>query len=177
MLKKVIVIGPESTGKSVLCEKLALHYQTLWCPEYAREYLIVLGREYNYDDLLFIAQKQLELTEKYTSDAIQKKCSSIFFDTDMHVMKVWSEVVFGKCHPWILEQVEAQDADLYLLCKPDIPWLDDGLREYPDLQVRKDLYKIYKELLSRQTKPWIEIGGSYEHRFETAVVAVDAVLK
>jgi len=177
MLKKIVVIGPESTGKSVLCEKLALHYHTIWCPEYAREYLIMLGREYNYDDLLFIAQKQQELAEKYTADAAEKKYNSIFFDTDMHVMKVWSEVVYGKCHPWILEQAAAQDCDLYLLCKPDIPWIDDGLREYPDLKVRKDLYKIYQEVLSQQTKPWIEIGGNYEHRFQNAIVAVDALLK
>jgi len=177
MLKKIVVIGPESTGKSVLCEQLARHYHTIWCPEYAREYLIVLGRKYNYDDLLVIAQKQDELAEKYTADAIQKKYPSIFFDTDMHVMKVWSEVVFGKCHPWILEHAAAQQSDLYLLCKPDIPWVDDGVREYPELQVRKDLYKIYKEILSRQAKPWIEIGGNYEHRFETAVTAVDALLK
>jgi NadR type nicotinamide-nucleotide adenylyltransferase len=177
MVKKVVVIGPESTGKSVLCEKLSLHYNTIWCPEYAREYLFVLDREYHYDDLLFIAQKQLELAEKYTADAIQKKSSSIFFDTDMHVMKVWSEVVFGKCHPWILEQAAAQDSDLYLLCMPDIPWVDDGLREYPDLHVREDLYEIYKEILSQQNKPWIEISGNYERRFEVAVAAVDAMLK
>ena len=166
MLKKIVVIGPESTGKSVLCEQLARHYHTIWCPEYAREYLLQHG-----------AQKQAELAEKYTADAIQKNYSSIFFDTDMHVMKVWCEVVFGKCHPWILEHAAAQQSDLYLLCKPDIPWIDDGVREYPELQVRKDLYKIYKEILSKQRKPWIEIGGNYEHRFETAVVAVDAVLK
>lgn len=177
MLKKIIVIGPESTGKSVLAEKLASYYHTIWCPEYAREYLIVLGRKYNYDDLLVIAQKQSELAEKYTTDAIQKKYKSIFFDTDMHVMKVWSEVVFGKCDPWILQQAATQDCDLYLLCKPDIPWIDDGLREYPEIQMRNDLYKIYKETLSRQNKPWIEIGGNYEHRLITAVAAVDALLK
>lgn len=177
MLKKVVVLGPESTGKSVLCEKLALHYGTAWCPEYAREYLIVLGRNYTYNDLLFIAKKQLDLANSYTADALEKNFNTIFFDTDMHVMRVWSEVVFGKCDPWIIEQAALQQADLYLLCKPDIPWVDDGLREYPDLQVREDLFNIYKEILSRQNVSWIEIGGNYTNRLQLAIEAVDSVLR
>lgn len=177
MLKKIVVIGPESTGKSVLCEQLAAHYQTLWCPEYAREYLIMLGKPYTYDDLLIIAQKQQEMAEQFIADAVAKNFPTIFFDTDMHVMKVWCEVVFGKCHPWIIEQLSLQEADLYLLCKPDIPWVDDGLREYPDLEVRQDLFEVYRELLANQQKPWVEISGNYSHRLQTATIAVNALLK
>lgn len=177
MLKKITVLGPESTGKSVLCEKLALHYHSIWCPEYAREYLIVLGRKYNYDDLLIIAKNQFELGEMYTRDAIEKKHSTIFFDTDMRVMKVWSEVVFGKCHQWISGKIDSQKSDLYLLCKPDVPWVEDDLREYPELEIREDLFNIYKELLIQQSTPWIEIGGSYEERFANAIKAVDSLLK
>ena len=65
MLKKIAIIGPESTGKSTLCRQLAKHYDTLWCPEYAREYLLLHGTQYSYDDLLTIARGQVELEEKY----------------------------------------------------------------------------------------------------------------
>ena len=176
-LKRIVLIGPESTGKTILCEKLAQHYHSVWCPEYAREYLIVIGRKYTYDDLLLIAQNQVELAKEYTKDAVAKKVSTIFFDTDMYVMKVWCEVVYGKCHPWILDQIKEQQTDLYLLCKPDIPWIQDDLREYPDLKIRERLYAIYKETLNKQYAPWIEITGNYDKRLEKAVKAVNTLLK
>ena len=65
-LKKIVVIGPESTGKSTLCEQLANHYQTQWCQEFAREYLLKNGTDYSYDDLLTIAKGQLALEDKYS---------------------------------------------------------------------------------------------------------------
>jgi len=69
MLKKIVIIGPESTGKSTLCEQLAVHYRTLWCPEYAREYLLTHGKQYTYDDLLTIARGQIALEDKYVENA------------------------------------------------------------------------------------------------------------
>ena len=175
--KKIVLIGPESTGKSVLCEKLARHYHSVWCPEYAREYLLVLDHKYTYDDLLVIAKNQVQSAKAYTDDAAAKKLSAVFFDTDMYVMKVWSKVVFGKCDPWIIDQAKKQQHDLYLLCKPDIPWIKDELREYPDLKMRERLYAIYKETLSKQTAPWVEISGNYDKRLQKAIQAVDKILK
>ena len=102
-MKKVVVIGPESTGKSTLCEQLANHYNTSWVPEYAREYLIGHGTEYTYDSLLTIAQGQAALEESYIEKTPQAKL--LFIDTDQYVMKVWCEFVFGKCHSWILDQI------------------------------------------------------------------------
>ena len=96
--KKIVVIGPESTGKSTLCEQLATKYNSNWVPEYAREYLMKLGRPYTYDDLLIIARGQLDQEDRITSSL---KSPLVFIDTDMYVMKVWSEYVFGKCHSFI----------------------------------------------------------------------------
>ena len=93
MLKKIVVIGPESTGKSTLCKQLAQHYNTVWCPEFAREYLLTNGTNYSYDDLLTIAKGQLALEEEY-SRMITNSHSPLFVDTDMYVMKVWCEFVF-----------------------------------------------------------------------------------
>jgi NadR type nicotinamide-nucleotide adenylyltransferase len=196
MVKKVVIIGPESTGKSTLCEMLARHFNTLWCPEFAREYLLKNGNKYNFDDLLTIAKGQLALEDEYermvgaynpsekTSqtdalDTIQPVNYStsqlLFIDTDQYVMKVWSEYVFGDCHNWILRRIAERPYDLYLLCKPDLPWVKDELREYPDEKPRQELYHIYRDILLNQPVSWAEISGSYNQRFELARNAVMAV--
>jgi NadR type nicotinamide-nucleotide adenylyltransferase len=170
-MKKVVVIGPESTGKSTLCEQLANYYNTSWVPEYAREYLLQHGTRYTYDELLTIAQRQVVLEESHIAKASDSKL--LFIDTDQYVMKVWCEFVFGKCHPWILDQITKRNYDLYLLCNIDLPWVEDILREYPDLASRQQLYNIYKSILSNQSVPWVEISGNYDERFQKAVHAVN----
>jgi NadR type nicotinamide-nucleotide adenylyltransferase len=181
-IKKIAVIGPESTGKSTLCEQLAQHYQTEWCPEFAREYLLTHGMDYRYEDLLFIARGQLAMEDEYIelvkSQRIhqQKQYSLLFIDTEMYVMKVWCEFVFGKCHSWILEQIVKRKYDLYLLCNIDLPWTKDELREYPDLEPRKKLYHIYKDIMINQPIPWVDISGETEERFEKAVTAIDQLI-
>ena len=93
MLQKIVIIGPESTGKSTLCEQLANHYNAAWCPEYAREYLMEHGTSYTYDDLLSIAKGQVELEDEYIEGILKMKgnaAARLFIDTNMYVMKVWS---------------------------------------------------------------------------------------
>lgn len=187
LLKKIVVLGPESTGKSTLCRQLAAHYCTSWCPEFAREYLLTHGTHYTYEDLLTIAKGQLSLEEKYTSDVPSKQNARqtsetsssarlLFIDTDMYVMKVWCEFVFGKCHSWILKQIAERNYDLYLLCNTDIPWVKDELREYPDLATRNKLFLIYKDLMIHQSTPWTVLSGDYDQRLQQAISAVDALL-
>lgn len=172
-LIKVVVIGPESTGKSSLCAELAAHFSAQWCPEYAREHLTVHGKAYTYDDLLTIAQKQLALEDKYTFDALNKEQEILFIDTDMYVMKVWCEYVFQKCHHYILEQITQRQYDLYLLCDTDLPWVQDELREYPADGPRKELFQIYKDLLINQSTPFVIIDGNYQERLQEAIEAVE----
>jgi NadR type nicotinamide-nucleotide adenylyltransferase len=184
MLKKIVVIGPESTGKSTLSEQLAQHYDTSWCPEFAREYLLTNGINYEYDDLLTIAKGQLALEDEYALTLENQSLPlledgghiPLFIDTDMYVMKVWSEFAFGKCHPFILDEIAKRKYDLYLLTNVDLPWVKDDLREYPDLQTRKQLYTIYKNLMLNQDTPWVDISGSYQERFEKAKAAVNKIL-
>ncbi len=180
-IKKIVVIGPESTGKSTLCAYLADYYNTLWCPEFAREYLLENGTDYTIDDLITIAKGQLDAAQKYTR-ALQSQIDQtgivkpLIIDTDMYVMKVWSEYVFGTCPTFILDEINNQDFDLYLLCKPDIPWVKDELREYPDEKPRQELFQIYKDILINQQTPWVEISGGFETRNQRAVDAIDALL-
>ena len=178
-LKKIVIIGPESTGKSSLCNQLAEHYDTIWCKEYAREYLLENGTDYTYDDLLTVAKGQLKLEEKATETVrmmgqqYNNASSLLFIDTDMYVMKVWCEFVFERCHQWILDQSVERKYDLYLLCNVDLPWVKDELREYPDLENRLKLYHIYKDIMINQPTPWVDISGDYEERFKKAKEAVD----
>lgn len=179
MLKKIVILGPESTGKSTLCKQLAVHYKTKWCPEYAREYLLKHGKNYNYEDLLTIAKGQIALEDEYVADSRLTAHDSrpLFIDTNMYVMKVWSEFIFGKCHPYILDQIAERKYDLYLLCNTDLPWVKDELREYPDLETRQKLFHIYKDIMKNQEVPSYEIGGNHEKRLQKAIEAVDNLLK
>lgn len=182
-MKKIVVIGPESTGKSTLCERLALHYHTSWCPEYARQYLLAHGTAYTYQTLLEIAKGQIALEENYIHEVnsahIHNSSGSVhhepllFIDTDMYVMQVWCNFVFGKTHSWILNRIIERKYDLYLLCNVDLPWVKDELREYPDLARREKLYHMYREIMMNQTVPWVDISGNYDERFQKAVAAVE----
>ena len=168
--KKIVALGPESTGKSALCEQLATEYKTEWVPEYARQYLLKLGKPYEFDDLLLIAKGQLELEDRI---AATLKRPLLFIDTDMYVMKVWCEFVFGKCHEFILDQIVKRKYDNYLFCNTDLPWVADELREYPDTESRERLYHMYKDIMINQPVPWVDISGNYEERLRKAILFVD----
>jgi nicotinamide riboside kinase len=196
-VKKIVVIGPESTGKSTLCAMLAHHFKTEWCAEFARDFLLTNGTNYTFDDLAIIAKGQLALEDEATLMVSSKwemgkgettfinttnlttthHSPMLFIDTDMYVMKVWCEYVFGKCHQFILEEIIHRKYDLYLLCNIDLPWVKDELREYPDEQPRQELYKIYKDLLMNQSVPWVEISGTNDQRFDKAIEAVQRYIK
>ncbi len=174
-LKKIVVIGPESTGKSTLCEQLAAHYKTVWVKEYAREYLLKNGTSYTFENLLDIANGQLQL-EDASAASLPAAQPLLIVDTDMYVMKVWCEFVFEKTHHWILNRLVERKYDLYLLCNTDLPWVKDELREYPDLISREKLYHHYKDAMINQNTPWVDISGNYEERLQKAIAAIDKLI-
>ena len=135
-MSKIIVTGPESSGKTTLCKALSQHFQLTFSIEYAREYLDALNIDYNQNDLLKIAKGQLK-AEKNTT----------LLDTDLITIKIWSIYKYGNCDKWILDQIEKQTLEkrFYLLCKPDIAWEKDPLRE--NAENRIDLFKLYKKEL------------------------------
>lgn len=171
-MKQIVIIGPESTGKSTLAAQLADYYKTVWCPEFAREYLGEYGPDYTFDDLLNIATGQLTLEDNMMQQAAN---GYYFIDTDMYVMKVWCEVAFNNCHTWILKQIAARKYDLHLLCDTDLPWVPDGLREYPDLHTRQRLFKMYKDILINEGGRWAIISGKPEERLQTAISIINTL--
>lgn len=160
MMKKIVIIGPECTGKSTLTKALANHFNSPYIREYAREHIDSLDRNYQRDDILTIAQKHVEL-----EDNIKPNSKYLFLDTDLIACKVWSEFKYGQCHPWILEQIEKLYYDHYLLCDIDIPWINDGLREHPNH--RKELFDIYTKELTDLNKSFSVISG--EHRLQDSI--------
>jgi NadR type nicotinamide-nucleotide adenylyltransferase len=175
-MQKIVLIGPESTGKSTLSEQLANHYNAPLVKEFAREYLLANGTNYNFDNLLTIAKGQVELENTAINNATHTT-QKIIIDTDMYVMKVWCEFVFNQCHNWILHQIVQRQYDVYLLCNIDLPWVKDELREYPDLTTREKLYHHYKDILINQSVPWVDISGDYTQRFNLAIQAIDNLSK
>jgi NadR type nicotinamide-nucleotide adenylyltransferase len=179
-IKKIVIVGPESTGKSTLSENLANHFKTEWVREYAREYLEKNGTEYTFENLYEIAQGQLA-GEEATLKKLQEKNFTdniipLIIDTDMYVIKVWSEFVFNKCDNRVLTEISKREYDGYILCNTDVPWIKDNLREYPDLITREKLFHYYKEELSEQKLPWIIISGNYEERTQQAIDFVKGFL-
>ena len=138
-VKHIVITGPESSGKTTLTKAIAKALNTDYTEEYAREYLNS-NTSYKQEDLLLIAQGQLQ-KEKANANPIA------IHDTDLITIKSWSEYKYNQCDPWILEQIEQQKSKnrIYLLCKPDIPWEADPLRENPSN--RAELFKIYKKEL------------------------------
>lgn len=184
-VKRIVIIGPESTGKSTLCSQLAAHFQTQWVPEFAREYLLTNGTDYTQTDLWEIAQGQIrdedtaadKIEATYKKRAERRNAPLLFIDTDMYVMKTWSEFVFNACDNRILKNIVSRPYDFYLLCNTDLPWEQDALREYPDLVTREKLFEHYKEAMINQPVPWVVISGGYEERLWTAIAAVNKVMK
>ncbi|EON77265.1 Ribosylnicotinamide kinase [Lunatimonas lonarensis] len=164
MLKRVVIIGPESTGKSTLSADLAAYFGEPWVPEYAREYLNQRNGSYDYDDLLKIAEGQVISEDTLAASAR----NFLFCDTDLHVIKVWSEHKYGKVDPWITQQLKSRHYDAYILTGVDMPWEADPLREHPDPSMRAYFYGVYQQLLEDRGLPLLAVSGSSVARLEAA---------
>ena len=152
---KIIITGPESSGKTTLCQQLSTHFKIPFSKEFARECLSDLDREYTQNDLLEIAKGQLASEQLTTSNQ-----QLSIHDTDLITIKIWSEYKYGNCDKWILEQIEKQTLEnrFYLLCKPDIPWEADPQRENPIN--RDELFEIYKTELKRFGHQYVVVKGN-----------------
>ena len=162
-LKKIAIIGPESSGKTTLARALAEHYSTVWIPEFAREYLADLDGDYMMSDLTNIALGQLAM-ERSLEGLAQKY---LFSDTDMTTIKIWSQDKFGAVDPQIEKLFTEQDYAHYFLCSPDMEWEEDALREDPER--RDEIFEMYKAELDRVGRRFTIVEGELERRLEDVV--------
>lgn len=162
---KVLITGPESSGKSFLSDHLARYFKGEHCKEFARTYLESKGN-YDYHDILKIAEGQ-----RSEWDAIEKtKPKIVFYDTGMEVLSVWSRNKFNKVDDQINAWLESDDYDLVLLCMPNIPWVFDELRESENR--RKELYVEYTRILRKYKSAVVVIDAPLADRIKQAKDAV-----
>lgn len=173
---KVVLFGPESTGKTSLSIKLAHHYNTVWVAEYAREYL---QNKWNNErktcensDLLPIAIGQMKLENK-----LAKKADKVLIcDTDLLETKVYSEEYYGGTVDPLLEKAAVENSyDLYLLTYIDTPWEADDLRDRPEQ--RLEMFNAFENALKKYNRPYILLKGDKIKRLKTAVKAIDELLE
>lgn len=173
---KVVLFGPESTGKTTLSKQLARHYNTVWAPEFAREYL---QKKWNNerktceaDDIIPIAVGQMEIENR-----LAKKADKVLIcDTDLLETKVYSEEYYGGFVDPILDKAAKENSyDLYLLTYIDTPWEEDDLRDRPEL--RREMFNAFESALKKHNRPYILLQGNKEARLNTAVKAIDEIIK
>lgn len=169
MIKKIVITGPESSGKTTLARQLAAHFQTEWVPEFARTFLEELHRPYQREDLLDIAigQVQLEL-QRY-------ECAHqfLFCDTGLEVIKIWSMVKYQQVDPKIEQLLAQRSYHQYLLCTPDLDWEPDPLRETTKEEERWHLFEYYQRELQQLGIPWTTVFGTGRSRLNSAIAAVE----
>lgn len=166
----IAIVGPESTGKSTLSSALASHFKTVCVPEFSRDFLSNLDRPYQQDDLLDMAKGQVMTETGGRNEANQL----LFLDTDLFVIKVWSEFKYGNCDPIILQLLDIHKADFYLLTSPDIPFEDDPLRENP--KDREELFEIYHKELVAAGVDFKVVNGSHQRRLQDAIQVISELL-
>jgi NadR type nicotinamide-nucleotide adenylyltransferase len=166
MIKKtirIVITGPECTGKSTLTRELAEYFQGPYIPEYARDYIEKLNRPYNYKDVLHIAETQLMQGTSAFADA-----KVIFFDTYLVITKIWFEVVYNRYPAWIEDEIKRQKMDLYLLCDTSIPWIADDVRENGGA-MREVLYLKYQHELENMGCKYAVVKGIGQQRLTNAI--------
>lgn len=174
---KIVLFGPESTGKTTLSKLLANHYKTEWVPEYAREYLQekwdLEQKTCEAHDLLPIAIGQIKLENE-----LAKKVDQLLIcDTDILETMVYSQTYYGNFVDPILEKAAiANTYDLYLLTSIDIPWEKDDLRDRPDPNQRLEMFNAFKNALINYNRPHVLLTGDTISRFKQVVKIIDKLI-
>ncbi len=173
-MKKIVVIGPESSGKSTLCEDLSAHFKSTYLPEYARIYLENNGSKYSYEDVIKMAKGQLESEVHFTLQ--NPESPLLLLDTNYLVYKVWIKEKYSKDESLIERLLKEDNYDYYFLCGIEMPWEYDELREHPNPEDRIRLFNEYKIILTQNNFPFAILQGNREERLEKAISIINNLL-
>jgi len=166
-IPKIAVVGPESTGKSSMSAYLAKHYQTVWVPEYARDYCANLTEPCTWQDEINMFYGQLDLE----AEMLPLANELIICDTTFITVKIWSDYTFGRTPQEVLDELPKHTYDLYLLLNIDLPWEEDPLRDFPHM--REHFMEVWVKELQALDARYLLISGAGEDRYENAVRAID----
>lgn len=172
-MKRIVLTGSESTGKTTLARDLADHYDTEWVPEFVRDYAASKGGALDFADHGPIARGQIEREDEYIARAEARGASLLLQDTDLLSTAVYCAHYYGHCPTWIEEAARARSPDLYLVMDIDIPWEPDPQRDRGHL--RPEMHALFLEAVRASGAPFIIVRGSNDTRFRAAVNAIDAL--
>jgi len=166
---RIAITGPESTGKTTLSRDLAKAFDTIWIPEFAREYLVKKGGDYDFEDIEIIAREQEISWNRANNNEL------VFFDTEFTVLKIWSEIKFGKVSSYIIDSLENQKFDHYFICDPKgVEWEEDPLREHPER--REEFFELYLRVMNSNSRSFTILSGDWDERLKKAISVVKQLL-
>ena len=173
---RIVLYGPESSGKTTLAKALAKQFQTTWVPEFARNYLQEKWDQKkevcSLEDLIIIAKGQINQENNLIEDANK----FLFCDTNVLITKAWSETHFnGYCAPEIQYWVDTFKYDHYFLTDIDVPWQADDLRDRPNS--RKQMLNYFENLLKNKKASYTLLKGNLNLRLEKAKVILETLKK
>lgn len=174
-VKRIVVFGTESTGKTVLAQRLAEHFGEPWAPEFVREFWELRDGKIAAEDLGTIALGQMANEEHARAQARR----AVFFDTELLTCTLWNDALFpGQCPAWVRDEAEerARSVTLWLLCDTDVPFEPDPQRSFPDVAARARARLIWREALERRALPFVEIRGAWAERERAAIAAAERAL-
>jgi len=172
-VKRVVLIGSESTGKTTLAQRLAHHFRVSWVPEFVREYAESKGAPLDFSDHGPIARGQIALEDEQLARAASHNEHLLIQDTDLLSTAVYCAHYYGECPPWIHEAARERRPDLYLLLDIDIPWTPDAPRDRGHM--RPEMQALFRDAVERSGVPFVDISGDAEERFASARAAIETL--
>lgn len=174
-VRRVVLTGGESTGKTTLARELAARWKTAWAPEAAREVALARRGVLGPEDVPVIARMHVRLADEAAREAGKAGRPLVFLDQDLLSTVVYARHYYDSCPPWIERLAAERRGDLYLLCAPDLPWESDGVRDRPG--ARDAVHALFAEALAAAGVRVAGISGAGAVREARAVEAVAEALR
>lgn len=174
-LRRIVVTGPESTGKTTLSRRLAAAANAEWVPEASRVYAERKAGELLASDVAPIAREHIRLADAAAEKARSEGKQLLVADTDLLSTVVYARHYYRMVPPWIERVERARRADLYLLCDIDVPWIPDGIRDRPEN--RAEMFALFRDALVRRKAPFVLVNGGWDERWGIAEQAITAFVE